>query len=103
MDQLITLCLADFSQDFCKHLLDNSHKSAPSLRYDRLLHELPQWLETINYAPSAPAGLNRLRQALALLLVDSRSEAQDLVEEWKREGQCQLRAGEILLIMGRFK
>lgn len=105
MDKIITLCLSDFSQSFCKLLLDNSHnnpKSNSSLRYDRLLHELTQWLDTINYASPEAAGLSRLRQIIALLLVESKSEAQELVEDWKKENQCQLRAGEILLIMNKF-
>ena len=107
LHQLITMSLSDFSQDFCKLLLDNPHASAStsnlSLRYDRLLHELTQWLESIAYLSSDAAGLDRLRQAIALLLVESKSEAQELVEDWKRGNQCQLRAGEILLIMNRFK
>ena len=103
MDQLISLILFDFSQDFCKLLLDNSQSSTSALRYDRLLHELAQWLESISYVPSDAAGLERLRQAIALLLVENKIEAQELVDDWKKGGQCQLRAGEILLIMNRLK
>jgi len=36
-------------------------------------------------------------------LAESKKEAQDLVEEWKKENNCTLRAGEILLIMNKLK
>lgn len=103
LDQLLTLCISDFSQDFCKILLDNPCNTS-SLRYDRLLHEFTQWLDTIGYSSSTTStGLDRLRQIIALVLVESKIEAQELVDEWKKENQCQLRAGEILLILNRLK
>jgi hypothetical protein len=112
LNQLIGLTLSDFSQIFCKELYDNqttttitttTYSSSSVLRYDRLLHELSNYLEgTLNYPTSDPS-LLRLKQSLSLLLAETKSEAQDLVEEWKREGACTLRAGEILLIMNKLK
>lgn len=103
LDQLLALCLSDFSQDFCKILLDKPCSSAASLRYDRLLHELTQWLESIGYSQARGAESKRLQQMIALILVENKTEAQELVDEWKKENQCQLRAGEVLLILNRLK
>lgn len=105
LNELLNLSVGEFTKSFCKQVLFDDRSTTDStaaLRYDRLLHELSQWLEdAVNM--SNTSALQRLKQAIALLLVDSRTEGQELVDEWKRENSCQLRAGEILLIMNKKK
>ena len=108
LDELISLSLSDFSQIFCKQLYDHQSASSSSssliLKYDRLLHELTNWLEeTLNFSKISDPSLLRLKQSISILLAESKKEAQDLVEEWKKENNCTLRAGEILLIMNKLK
>ena len=107
LDELITLGLGEFSQVFCKKVLfddtegrGSSSNTAVALRYDRLLHELLQWLEGSLNLNNTTTVLLRLQQAISLLLTEGKKEGQDLVDEWKKENSCQLRAGEILLILG---
>lgn len=100
--------MTEFSQIFCKQLYDDQPTSLSStliLRYDRLLHELIQWLEeTLNIAKIYDnPSVNRVKQSISLLLVESKAEGQELVEEWKNSMTCTLRAGEILLIMNKLK
>lgn len=105
LDQLISLTLSDFSQIFCKQLYDDQSniKTSSVLKYDRLLHELSNHLEdTLDYHPTtSDPSLLKLKQSISLLLAENKSEAQELVEEWKKENGCSLRAGEILLIMNK--
>lgn len=105
LDHLFGLSIADFSQIFCKKLYDHNLSTSFILKYDRLLHELTNHLEdTLKYDHSAnDPSLRRLKQSISLLLAESRSEARELVTEWKNENNCQLRAGEILLIMNKLK
>lgn len=103
MHELLLSGMAEFSQIICKQILDGSIDTAPStiLRYDRLLHELLHFLDSA-FEIKSVGFLLRVQQLVALLLAESKGEAQELVEEWKgSEEGCALRAGEILLITNK--
>lgn len=100
MDLLISLALTEFVQVFCAKFFDGLNQTRAGERegllFDRLMHELTAWLDENSFDSTS---LLRVRQVIAILLTGSREEAQELVEEWKLEGNCKLRAGEILLIL----
>lgn len=126
--QLIILVVGDFVQSYCKLMLyDNSSSSQASnthshtgghltstvaLKHDRELHELTNWLDQqINLDESQSHAFNksidgilaRIKQSIALFLCETKEDAQELVEAWKAENNCKLRAGEILVILNKIK
>ena len=105
LDELINFGLGDFVQIFCKQLYENTSTSnTPNfLRYDLLLHNLSQFLEDQINLNSRNHPLLKLKQSISLFLAESKAEGEEMVEEWKREGECKLRAGEILLILNKVK
>ena len=110
MNEILLSTIGEFSQLLCKQLLSepstttttaNFNDSAVYLRYDRLLHELIQSCEDFGLVVGFESKLSRLQQIISILLCEKRHEAQELVEEWKRDGICSLRAGEILLLLNK--
>lgn len=98
MDRVISLALSDFVQTFCAKFFDQlaPREDNKGLLYDRHVHEIVRWLDENSFDSSA---LDRIKQIVAILLTCNGAEAQELVDEWKLEGTCKLRAGEILLIL----
>ena len=108
MNEILSLIIEEFSQLFCKQLLCDPPESSSSttnstnyLRYDRLLHELISGF--CDEIVGLEAKLARAQQIVSILLCENRIEGQEMVDEWKKEGICTLRAGEILLLLNNKK